>query len=245
MKVLLVQARRVRDPMLRHEQECVARKAEDLQVQWSAHNAFEAPAGPELLAGVDAVMIGGSGDFSVHDPRSRRWLEPMTRLIDAALEQGVPGFGICFGHQVLGEVMGGTVALDHGTAEVGTVSLRLTDAGLSDPVFGKLGPVFQAHTGHTDRVAQTPAGVELLATGDTLTTQAFRVRGAPFWSAQFHPDLTGAEARSRYLAYQDALLSDPNDGGGGNGGGRNDDPFEQGADDTERLLSWFLEQLAA
>ena len=228
--------------MLLHEQRCVARRAEPLDIAWSPHNVVETPVGPEVLAGVDAVVIGGSGDYSVYHPLSRRWVDPLARLVDAALEQGVPGFGICFGHQLLGEVLGGTVSLDPQTAEVGTVSLRLTDAGMADPVFGRLQEGFRAHTGHTDRVRSTPAGVDLMATGDTLTTQAFRVRGAPFWSAQFHPDLTGAEARSRYLAYR-AALDSPNPD--------SEDPradraerFEPGADETAQLLAWFLGEVS-
>ena len=221
--------------MLDHERQCIARRAGEMEVSWSYHNAFEAPPGPALLEGADAVLIGGSGDFSVYDPRGRPWVVPLLTFVEAALAQEVPAFGICFGHQLLGEVMGGEVALDRATAEVGTVRLQLTEAGRLDPVFGKLPASFQAHTGHTDRVLETPAGVELLATGDTLAIQAFRVRGAPFWSAQFHPDLTGDEARSRYLAYSSALGTPDTAAAPGAA-----DPFVPGADDTAPLLASFL-----
>jgi len=221
--------------MLRHERECIELRTQGCGVRWSAHNAVETPVSPELLADKDAVVIGGSGDFSVYDPRSRPWVDPLVALIGEALEQQIPGFGICFGHQLLGEVMGGTVALDPASAEAGTVRLELTAAGAADPVFGRLDRQFWAHTGHTDRVAEVPAGVELLAFGGTLTTQAFRVRGAPFWSAQFHPDLTGAEAQSRYLAYQAALGSPAVERES-----PGPDRFQSGADETAQLLAWFL-----
>ena len=220
--------------MLAHERECIERKVGGSRVRWVTHNALAAPAGPELLVGMDAVVVGGSGDFSVHDARSRPWIDPIVRLVEAALELDVPGFGICFGHQILGEVMGGTVVHDADRSEVGTVTLELTEAGRADPLFAQLENAFRAHTGHTDRVLEVPDGLELLATNDTVATQAFRVRGAAFWSAQFHPDLTGAEARSRYLAYK-AALDTPTAGHRGEG----TECFEVGSDETSQLLTWF------
>ncbi len=205
MNVLLIQARRANDPMLLHEQRCVARRAEPLDIAWSPHNVVETPVGPEVLAGVDAVVIGGSGDYSVYHPLSRRWVDPLARLVDAALEQGVPGFGICFGHQLLGQVLGATVITDSERTEIGTVDLELTTAGQSDPLFGQLPSTFRAQTGHSDRVVSTPERAELMVSGAVVDTQAFRVKGCEFFSAQFHPDLTGGQARERYMAYRDKL----------------------------------------
>lgn len=198
MKVLLVQARDPRDLMLNHELQCVRSKLDGAVLV--ARNAYMQPAGPRWLDGVDAVLLGGSGDFSVHHPLSRRWVTPIRHLIDAALDRDLPGFGICFGHQLLGLHFGGEVVTDPVHEEVGTVALHLTDDGRECPLFSGLPRRFHAHTGHSDHVPALPAGLLRLASGKGCPNQAFRVAGRRFWSAQFHPDLTGAEARSRYLA---------------------------------------------
>lgn len=196
-----MQARDPDDPMTRHELECITRRlgADDVAVR--ARNALETDADASWLDGVDGLILGGSGAYSVHHPESERWVTPLRRLLEKALERDVPGFGICFGHQLLGYHLGAEVHTDDSFAEVGTVDVALTDAGRDDPLFDGLEPTFAAHTGHSDYVTSIPSDVELLASNPTLDTQAFRMRGTRFYTTQFHPDLTGAEAVARYRAF--------------------------------------------
>jgi GMP synthase (glutamine-hydrolysing) len=205
LRVTLVQIRAAGDPMADHERECVTRRVGAQAVELATRNALVEEARVKWLDDADAIVIGGSGSYSVHHPASARWVEPLRRVLDAALERRVPGFGICFGHQLLGHHLGTAVQTDEAHAEVGTIELSLTEAGRADELFSVLDPDFVAHTGHSDHVRATPPGVELMASNDRLATQAFRVRGAPFFTTQFHPDLSGAEAICRYLAYQRSL----------------------------------------
>lgn len=166
----------------------------------TARNAVAEPASKAWLDGVDAVIIGGSGAYSVHHPKSAQWVASLRRVLEAALASDLPGFGICFGHQLLGHHFGAAVQTHAERAEVGTIDVELTAAGRSDPLFDAVEPRFPVHTGHSDHVDTVPDGLELLATTPTLETQAFRVRGSHFYTTQFHPDLTGAEAVARYMA---------------------------------------------
>lgn len=204
-RIALIQVRRQSDPMRSHEEACVSRCIHGHQAALSVHSALEDQVDHRIAGEADAFIFGGSGDFSVHDPRSRPWVERLRRLMDALLDSKTPGFGICFGHQLLGLHLNGEVQTNAEHAEVGTVSIELTGAGRDDPLMGPLGSSFEAHTGHSDHVEGVPTGVTLLARNQTLQTQAFKVDGAPFYSVQFHPDLDGAQARYRYLAYQAAL----------------------------------------
>lgn len=197
--VLLVQARDPRDRMIPHEFECIRFKLGADRIQLVARNAFMQVAQPQWLDGVDGVVLGGSGDFSVNHPSSHRWVTPVRDLIDAALQRDVPGFGICFGHQLLGRHFGGDVVTDPRHEEVGTVELHVTDAGRDDPLFAGFPREFAAHTGHSDHVTGAPSGLRCIVGGGRSPNQGFAVVGARFWSTQFHPDLTGAEARARYL----------------------------------------------
>jgi GMP synthase (glutamine-hydrolysing) len=204
--LLLIQCRSTSDPMLLHELRCIESRCKGRDVHVVQQNAVHNRPDPTWLKGVDALIIGGSGNFSLTDPANRAWMDPIHPLIDEALQRDLPGFGICFGHQLLGDHFGVSVAPMPSVAIVGTVQLNLTDAGSADPVFSSLGRTFSAQTGHSDHVPEVPAELDLLVTGEHGSpNQAFRVRGSRFYSTQFHIDLTGEEARARYLAVQPAL----------------------------------------
>ena len=83
-------------------------------------------------------------------------------------------------------------------------------------------------------------GVDLLARNDVTETQAFHVRGTHFYSVQFHPDMTGAEAQARYLAYRDGFAEriDPN-------ARAQADKFKAGVDESAALLGRFCDLVAA
>ncbi|MED5465059.1 MAG: type 1 glutamine amidotransferase [Myxococcota bacterium] len=233
LPILLIQVRNPRDPMNQHEEECIT---EHLGAGFvvTAHNAVNTPLSEEVLHHYAGIVIGGSGDYSVHHPKSRPWTLPLQRFIERALTLNVPGFGLCFGHQLLGTVLGATVKTEPAKSEVGTIHLDLTEKGRQDPVFGGLSPTFPVHTGHSDYVIEVPTGVTLLATSPRVKTQAFQVSGSSFYSTQFHPDLTGAQARERYLASK-AHIRSPSPQG--------ELLFEPGKDEATSLLRRFAQQL--
>ena len=200
IRLLLLQPRNDADVMAKHEVDCIQRRFQDAAVQVVSHRVVDAPADVRWLDGIDGLLIGGSGDYSVHHPRSQRWVNPMRVVLDAALQRRIPGFGLCFGHQLLGLHLGSTVVTDPECEEVGTVTLPLTEMGREDPLFRDFSGHITCHTGHSDCVVDVPSGVDLLVTGHRTRCQAFRVRGTHFYSTQFHPDLSGAEARQRYAS---------------------------------------------
>jgi GMP synthase (glutamine-hydrolysing) len=240
LRVLLVQIRDAGDPMATHERECVARRIGTEPVELLARNGLVDEASVAWLDGADALVIGGSGSYSVHHPESARWVEPLRKLLDGALHRGLPGFGVCFGHQLLGHHLGRRVITDDEHAELGTIEVSLTADGERDEVFSAVDPSFVAHTGHSDHVDGVPEGVDLMASSEQLTTQAFRVRGAPFFTTQFHPDLSGAEAVCRYLAYKRSLAVGFTDEQATLAASK----FRPGADVAVALLGRFVELVA-
>ena len=240
MRVLLVQIRAPGDPMIVHEQQCIARRLGTRSYLLSTRNVFELAPERAWLDGIDALLVGGSGAFSVHDPRSQPWVAGLREVFDRALEDALPSFGICFGHQLLGLHLGGQVVTRSEAAERGTIELVLTEQGAADPVFGHLPSRFRAHTGHSDSVPEPPEAATLLAGADACRMQAFRVRGAPFWSVQFHPDLLGEEARDRYRAFAAELP--PEQAALAQAHAR---LFDPDADDTAQLLGAFLDHARA
>ncbi len=204
-QILLVQVRAEKDPMIGHEVECIRRRFGARSYDLHIRNAVVEPAEAGWLDGMDGLLIGGSGDFSVHHPKSQRWVPALRRVFDRALEDALPSFGICFGHQLLGRHLGGEVRTEKRTAEMGTVTVEFTDAGHASPLFSGMESPLPVHCGHSDYVVETPAGVELLATNSVCPTQAFKVVDRPFYSVQFHPDMGGEDARERYLAYREGF----------------------------------------
>ena len=206
VKLMMLQSRNSCDPMSFHEISCIRRKlGKDVGVD--VHNTLLSTPTSDLLDDYDGVIIGGAGDFSVHDPKNQSWVTPMRGFLEAILSRNIPAFGICFGHQLLGQVLGSPIATDEARTEVGTVQLELTPNGETDPLFQELPKVFSAQTGHSDHVTKLPHGVTLMAQNNLVKTQAFKVDASRFYSVQFHPDLTSEEALERYFAYKGKLLT--------------------------------------
>ena len=235
LSLILIQVRDLDDAMIKHEEACISRRLGG--APFRVHNAIGETLKPKMLDGATGVIIGGSGEYGVNDIASQDWMPGLRGILEEVLSRGIPGFGVCFGHQLLGLHLGGTVETSPGHAEIGTAEFFLTEEGKRDPVFGMLPPRFTGQTGHSDSVTTTPTGVTRLASTDKLANQAFRVDSVPFYSAQFHPDLLGEEARYRYLAYEATMTSRAERGVG------EADLFIPGEDDAAILLGAFLEHV--
>jgi GMP synthase-like glutamine amidotransferase len=95
-----------------------------------------------------------------------------------------PYLGICLGHQLLAESIGGHVGLAN-APEVGIVPVRRTLAGLVDPLFKGFSDPFDVLQGHSSEVTSLPDGVAVLASSETCKIQAFRY-GKHAYGLQFH-----------------------------------------------------------
>ncbi len=194
-RLLLVKAGRVLPPLVTALGDYDRWFARALAPERCAFRVVEAHLGaplPARASGFDAVVVTGS-------PRSVTEREPWMRrtgawLLEAA-EHRVPVLGVCFGHQLLAEVLGGRVRKSPLGREIGTVRCALTPAGREDPLFDGVPPLFEAQATHEDEVAEEPPGVEILASSDASRVQAFRA--GPFIRAvQFHPELDAATMRA-------------------------------------------------
>ena len=166
-----------------------------------AANALTDEVTPELADGVDAVMIGGAGAYSV--TQTYDWTPALAGLCYACADRAVPLFGSCWGHQFVARAFGGEVIHDAERSEMGTHTVRLTQAGTADPLFGALPRQFGTQMGHQDRVSVLPASAVELADNDRAPHQAFRLAGLPIYGTQFHSELNVATERARLLAYRD------------------------------------------
>jgi GMP synthase (glutamine-hydrolysing) len=155
----------------------------------------EAHRGEPLPPAVDVagtVVTGSPAMVTDHEPWSVRAGEWLAELV----ERGTPIFGICYGHQLLAEALGGEVGLNPRGREIGTVEVELFDHG-DDALFGGLDARMPAHATHLETVLRLPEGARALARSALDDNHAFRV-GACAWGVQFHPEFD-ADIMRRYI----------------------------------------------
>jgi len=153
---------------------------------------------PESPAGV--VVTGSSAMVSHREPWSERTAEWLAR---AALA-GTPVLGICYGHQLLAQALGGEVGRNPRGREIGTVVVRRLDAAQRDLLLGVWGKAEPAHVTHLESVLALPAGALRLAESDLDPVQAFSV-GERAWGVQFHPEFDAQTVRAYVTTRRDKL----------------------------------------
>lgn len=151
-----------------------------------------------LLDEYDAVVFGGSGDFDFdggrHEEDDARKISQEIKsrvhdLVRYVLQNNFPLLGICYGHQIIGEVLGVQVIHDEAQKKVGSHQVARTEAGSDDPIFSQLPETFFAQYAHKDSLSEIPQGATVLAQSDCCRASVLRF-GDKAYTMQFHPELT-------------------------------------------------------
>lgn len=137
------------------------------------------------LEDYDALWVMG-GPMDVWEEEDHPWLKAEKALVAEAVARKMPFFGLCFGHQILAEALGGRCA--PGTPEVGIMEVGLTEAGATSPFLAGLSDPMTALQWHGAEVAEAPAGATVLARSPACSVQALAV-GDHAFSAQFHLEI--------------------------------------------------------
>ncbi len=165
------------------------------------------------------IITGSRSGAYENDP----WIKPLEGFLRDCLTSGVPVVGICFGHQILAQAMGGKVVNSEKGWGVGLLDYDLTSrpSWLKDMDDGFTIPAI-----HQDQVVEVPAGAQVFAQsefcpiagliyGDLENPTAFSLQPHPEMNAEFVADIT--EERLQHIipaeTIQPALktLSKPDD----------------------------------
>lgn len=133
----------------------------------------------------DAVVVSGSRSSVYWD---EEWIDATRSWVGEAVDRGIPHLGICWGHQLLASVLGGTVEA-MGAYEVGYSEItRTADTRLFDGV----PETFTSFTSHSDAVTELPSGATALAENH-YSVHGFRKDRV--FGVQFHPEFDPKTAR--------------------------------------------------
>lgn len=127
---------------------------------------------PASVRDADGWLITGSrhGVYEDHP-----WIPPLEQFIRDAFALRVPVVGICFGHQIVAQAMGGKVERYAGGWAVGA----------TDYDFG--GETLRLNAWHRDQVVKAPAGATVIATNDFCANAALLYDDRAL-TVQAHPE---------------------------------------------------------
>jgi GMP synthase (glutamine-hydrolysing) len=155
-----------------------------------------------LRAKRPAGIILSGGPASVYAPDA-------ISIDPAVFDLGVPVLGICYGHQLMAQTLGGEVA-NTGDREYGATVLRVRDRG--GVLLTDLPPEATVWMSHGDGVTRAPDGFRITAATDRIQVAAMEDRERGLFAVQFHPEVShthhGQDVMKRFLYDACGLLPD-------------------------------------
>ena len=154
----------------------------------------------------DLVLLGGVGEsgFEAETDKAKKAFLAAKRKMEPVIEhltyECIPTLGLCFGHQLIADILGGKVTEDSTLAETGIAKICLTEKGKSDKLLQSMDECFPAVVGHKVSVTDLPDNCTKLAESDCCPIQAFRFQDV-IYGFQFHPELTEETLNDRLEMY--------------------------------------------
>ena len=166
----------------------IARRVREQKV-YAEIRAFDRITPEEIKKeGYKGIIFTG-GPNSVYDPASPHY-DP------AILSLGIPILGICYGHQLIAYLAGGTIKPAEGGSEYGKTPITVESCALFDGV-----PATSVSwMSHTDYVAKLPKGFRVLARTANCPCAAMADEGRKLYGVQFHPEVTHTEYGTKMLS---------------------------------------------
>lgn len=155
----------------------IARRVRELGVYCEIVPFSHSP--QEIVRRAPRGLILSGGPDSVYDPGA-------PRIATSLFESGLPILGICYGMQIMTQLLGGRVErADH--REYGPAEVRVQDA--ASTLFQGLGAVQPVWASHGDRVLAAAPGFVAVASSPSAPFAAVEHRSRRLFGVQFHPEV--------------------------------------------------------
>ena len=150
----------------------------------------------------DAWIITGSR-FGAYDPDP--WIARLQAFLQLTYSARVPMVGICFGHQLLAQALGGRVIKSPRGWGVGVHQYRVENP----PAWmSSIAGSFSIQAFHQDQVVEVPVDAAVVASSDFCPNAAL-VYGDQAVSFQGHPEMSRDFASELLEARRGVLIPDP------------------------------------
>ncbi len=174
---------------------------------WASVDAREEAALPSPSDFAGVIVTGSSSSVTERAPwmlRLEAWLKAAT-FADASI------LGVCFGHQILAQALGGEVRQNPRGRRIGTLEVETVETvgtvesvgGSRDPLLEGVPTRFAVNVSHRDHVALAPPGVTPLITAEHDALHGFAIRNAR--TVQFHPEFRGEIVKGYIEARREIL----------------------------------------
>ncbi|HKL05683.1 MAG TPA: type 1 glutamine amidotransferase [Roseovarius sp.] len=127
---------------------------------------------PGAVDAADGWLVTGSkhGAYENHP-----WIAPLEDFIRAVYGDGRPMIGVCFGHQIIAQALGGKVVKFPGGWSVGRTEYTIGDETLP------------LNAWHQDQVVDLPEGAQVVGQSDFCENAAL-LYDTRIWTIQPHPE---------------------------------------------------------
>lgn len=153
----------------------IARRIRELNVYCEIHPFNKIP---PLTPDIKGIILSGS-------PCSIRDEGAPTISLDILKDR--PVLGICYGAQMIAQMSGGNVEPAH-TREYGRANLSSVDH--HNQLLKEVPLDTQVWMSHGDTISAIPDNFEVIASTPTVAIGAFKIKDAPVYGIQFHPEVT-------------------------------------------------------
>lgn len=141
---------------------------------------YDAPLSRVIAGGYKGIILSG-GPSSVNDNKAPK---PDLEIF----EHGLPVLGICYGAQLMAQVLGGSVSKNK-VREYGSTTVHVDR---TSPLFKNTSSPAAWWMSHTDHITDIPAGFRATAHTGNCPVAAMENVAKSLYAIQFHPEVTNS-----------------------------------------------------